>query len=403
MAVETTFGGVPHDWWTGTLGELCAAGGGEIQTGPFGSQLHASAYLPIGVPTIMPVNIGDNRVIESGIARVADADAERLDRHRCQPGDIVCSRRGDVERRALIREHERGWLCGTGCLRVRVGAGADPEFVSFMLGHPRVRAWITQHAVGATMPNLNTAILSDVPVVSPPLSEQRAIADVLGSLDDKIESNRRRATVAEALLDVLAAAADGSEVVPLDELVEVDRTSSTPASFGETLVDHFSLPSFDACRLADRTPGESIKSNKLVVSEESVLVSRLNPGTNRTWFAVPESGVLAAASTEFMVLRPAEHLGFGALWLAVRNDCFRSELARRATGTSGSHQRVRPVDVLSIEVPDLRVLTPAEETEAVGILRVAHQARMESRTLAELRDALLPELLSGRLLVPLVT
>ncbi len=124
--------------------------------------------------------------------------------------------------------------------------------------------------------------------------------------------------------------------VPLDELVEVDRTSCTPASYGETLIDHFSLPAFDASRLSDRTPGESIKSNKLVVANDSVLVSRLNPSTNRTWFAVPDPGIVAAASTEFMVLRPTQGVGIGALWLAVRDDYFRSELARRATGTSGS-------------------------------------------------------------------
>lgn len=187
--------------------------------------------------------------------------------------------------------------------------------------------------------------------------------------------------------------------VPLDELVEVDRTSCTPASYGETLIDHFSLPAFDASRLPDRTPGESIKSNKLVVANDSVLVSRLNPSTNRTWFAVPDPGIVAAASTEFMVLRPTQGVGIGALWLAVRDDYFRSELARRATGTSGSLSvsgRTMSSPWRSpTSGPSLRALTP----EAEGLLRLVHQARMESPTLAELRDTLLPELLSGRLRV----
>lgn len=236
-------------------------------------------------------------------------------------------------------------------------------------------------------------------VLLPQHSEQRAIADVLGALDDKVESNLRRAELAESLLDMLAFAW-GSDLAPLGELVEVDRTPCTPASLAEALVDHFSLPSFDASRLPDRTPGKSIKSNKHVVAKPSVLVSRLNPATNRTWFAIPKPGILSAASTEFMVLRPVAGLGIGGLWLAVRDEHFRSELAQRATGTSGSHQRVRPDDLLSIEVPDVRRLPAATVTEAEGLLHLAHQARTESRSLAELRDALLPELLSGRLRVP---
>lgn len=106
--------------------------------------------------------------------------------------------------RALIRKREEGWLCGTGCLRIRLGQGiADPNFVSFYLGHPAVKNWIVQHAIGATMPNLNTSILSSLPIILPPLPEQRAIARILGSLDDKIEANRRMNETLEALARTL--------------------------------------------------------------------------------------------------------------------------------------------------------------------------------------------------------
>src|SRR3989338_969696 len=106
---------IPSNWEPTTLGEACARGGGDVQTGPFGSQLHAADYVVHGVPSIMPQNIGDNRVVRDGIAEITLQDAERLGRYRVRPGDIVCSRRGDVERRALIRQVEDGWLCGTGC------------------------------------------------------------------------------------------------------------------------------------------------------------------------------------------------------------------------------------------------------------------------------------------------
>jgi type I restriction enzyme S subunit len=152
----------------------------------------------------MPANIGDNRVVEAGIARITAADARRLSRYLVQAGDIVYSRRGDVERRALITDAEDGWLCGTGCLRVRPGSGlVHSRFCSYFLGHPEIREWITRHAVGATMANLNTQILSAVPFLLPPLHEQRAIAHILGTLDDKIELNRRTNATLEAMAQAL--------------------------------------------------------------------------------------------------------------------------------------------------------------------------------------------------------
>jgi type I restriction enzyme S subunit len=191
MDVEQLFGPPPDGWNYTTLGEACQRGGGDIQTGPFGSQLHASDYVMSGIPSIMPQNIGDNRIVEDGIARITIDDAKRLERYLVKKGDIVYSRRGDVERRALVRDHEAGWLCGTGCLRVRLGdGGVDPRYAAFFLGHPNVREWIVRHAHGATMPNLNTAILSACPLLIPPAAHQLAIANILTALEDKIEVNR---------------------------------------------------------------------------------------------------------------------------------------------------------------------------------------------------------------------
>ncbi len=170
---------IPDSWLRATLGEVCAKAGGFIQTGPFGSQLHASDYIAAGVPVVMPVNIGENRINEVGIARVSPCEANRLQRHKLRPGNIVYSRRGDIERRALITEDQAGWLCGTGCLRIDLGTGLlDPQFSTYYLSAPEIRSWLTRHAVGTTMPNLNTAILSAVPLAVPPPTEQVAIGCV---------------------------------------------------------------------------------------------------------------------------------------------------------------------------------------------------------------------------------
>jgi len=239
-------GDIPEHWEFTTLGEVCRRGGGNIQTGPFGSQLHASDYVPVGVPSIMPTNIGENRIIEDGIVRITEADANRLGQYRLRAGDIVYSRRGDVEKRALVRGREEGWFCGTGCLKVRLGSGVvDPLFASLYLGHPSVREWIVRHAVGATMPNLNTSIMSAVPFALPPLPEQKAIAHILGTLDDKIELNRRMNATLEAMaralfqswfvdFDPVRAKLDGRKPSGLDAAT----AALFPAHFQESPLGH---------------------------------------------------------------------------------------------------------------------------------------------------------------------
>ena len=193
MATDSLVGPIPEEWEVTTLGALVRRGRGLIQTGPFGSQLHASDYVKEGIPTIMPINIGENRVDVRNIARIKAEDASRLSRYLVQAGDIVYSRRGDIERRALIRDREEGWLCGTGCLMVRLGDNSpvEPTYASYYLSHPSVRRWLAQHAVGATMPNLNTSIMQALPFVVPPHEEQAAVTAILTALDDKIDLNDR--------------------------------------------------------------------------------------------------------------------------------------------------------------------------------------------------------------------
>lgn len=195
---------VPRGWKASTLADLTAQSVGSIQTGPFGSQLHASDYVQDGVPVVMPKDINSRRVQTDTIARVPAADADRLARHKLIPGDIVFSRRGDVERHALISETERGWLCGTGCLLLRPGMHwPSPNFLSLLLDAPQARTWLVQHAVGATMPNLNTGILGSVPVVVPPGSLLSAFEEIVSVLEARRAHNSEMARSLAATRDSL--------------------------------------------------------------------------------------------------------------------------------------------------------------------------------------------------------
>lgn len=175
----------------GKLGSLVSSGGGKIHTGPFGSQLHASDYVPQGVPCIMPANMKNNRVDLSNIAFITETDAKRLSKYIVKENDIVYSRRGDVTQKALIRKSEEGYFCGTGCLLLRPGQKFDARYLTYYLSTSKIKSWIVSQAVGATMPNLNTGILSSIPFHGPEKPEQERIADVLSIVEDKIELNNR--------------------------------------------------------------------------------------------------------------------------------------------------------------------------------------------------------------------
>lgn len=175
-------GPVPTGWVATTLASLTKEHGGSIQTGPFGSQLHASDYVDDGIPVVMPKDIANRRVTTDSAARIDAINVERLARHKLRVGDIVFSRRGDVEKHALIGDREVGWLCGTGCLLVRPGKNwIAPSFLSMALDAPAARTWLVQHAVGATMPNLNTGILGSVRLVLPPSALLAAFENVIAA------------------------------------------------------------------------------------------------------------------------------------------------------------------------------------------------------------------------------
>ena len=101
---------MPDKWEQTTLGDLTRAGRAELQTGPFGTMLHASSYKSVGVPVVAVKNIGDNRLLDGDIPRVDEATAHRLSRYALREGDILFGRKGAVERRAFVQVDQAGWL-----------------------------------------------------------------------------------------------------------------------------------------------------------------------------------------------------------------------------------------------------------------------------------------------------
>jgi len=436
MVSESFVNSLPEHWELTTLGEACKRGGGDIQTGPFGSQLHASDYVPTGIPSIMPQNIGDNRIIIDGIARITVEDAERLSRYRVREGDIVYSRRGDVERRALIREEENGWLCGTGCLRVRFGSSAiDPLFASYYLGHPEVRQWIVRHAVGATMPNLNTSILSALPFVIPSLDEQQAIAQVLGSLDEKIQLNRQ---IDETLEETARAVFESwfVEYSPVraflgesaSEGIDEDIAALFPDSFDDSevgevpkgwkvgkLQELISERSERIGKTEDAVVFSAVQTGNLIRSEEQFnkkvfsndiskykLVERTNYAYNPSRINIGsigmlEEGVLGAVSPVYTVFKVK--VGY-EWWLRffIRLPRTREIISQLCSGSVRQSLTFRDLASVPVVIPPPMVVEAF--TQHYLLLRdVQINLREQNQSLAAIRDTLLPKLMSGEISV----
>ena len=127
----TVYGMFPSDFTEAPLESLCNKNDG-IQTGPFGSQLHQRDYVSEGTPIITVEHLGDNRITHEDMPYVSDQDKERLSRYTLREGDIVFSRVGSVDRRALVRQSEQGWLFSGRCLRVRPDRSKiDPAYLSY--------------------------------------------------------------------------------------------------------------------------------------------------------------------------------------------------------------------------------------------------------------------------------
>ncbi len=271
--------------------------------------------------------------------------------------------------------------------------------------------------------------------LEPPLPEQRAIAHVLGTLDDKIALNRRMNETLEAMARALfqdwfvdfgptraklagrapylppelwalfperLVASElgeipaGWEVRPFSAIATQLRDQENPPASPNAIFSHFSIPAFDDGQTPKREQGASIKSIKSRVPPGVVLLSKLNPDIERVWLADVESGERAVCSTEFLVLRARPPFTGSYVCCLARSPLFRQQIEALVTGTSKSHQRARADAVLSLEVVfPLAPILHAFEMAASELLNRTLACRREINTLASLRDTLLPRLVSG--------
>lgn len=182
---QTEIGEIPEGWEVKRLKDVASTKG--LQTGPFGSQLHAHEYTQEGVAVVMPKDIIGGIINYKTAAKVPSEVVQRLTKHVVKTGDILFGRRGDIGRCGLVTESCAGAICGTGCLRARLASGMSPHFFIQQIQSERCKNWLILNAVGQTMLNLNVQIIGDLPVAVPPASEQKEIAEILLAVQRTID------------------------------------------------------------------------------------------------------------------------------------------------------------------------------------------------------------------------
>lgn len=374
---------------SGTVGAKGIAGG------PFGSSLVGNDYVPCGVPVIRGTNLSNGRHVAGDFVFVSeDKFKADLARNSAEPGDLVFTQRGTLGQVALVpRAPHPLYVISQSQMRLRV----DPEVASsrylyYACSSPAFVKQVHDNAIATGVPHINLGILSRLEVPLPPLEEQRGIADVLGALDDKVETNSD--IIANATALAVSMLGHLSPSVRLRELVNHRKRSVGPADFGTSAVAHFSLPAFDAGQLPEIAHPAEIMSGKFRVEGPCVLVSKLNPRFPRIWNVLATGDQLSIASTEFLVLESRD-TSTSVLWAVLSQPGFSAALEAKVAGTSGSHQRVRPDDLLDTPVIDPGEVSAPLRAEIDSLGELIAGAREESAQLAATRDSLLPLLLSG--------
>lgn len=163
----------------------------DIQTGPFGSQLHKEDYVADGTPIVTVEHLGNKMFSEQNLPRVSNTDKNRLKKYVLKQGDIVFSRVGSVDRCSYVDQKHDGWMFSGRCLRVRPTSEIDSEYLYYYFCLEETKQFVRNIAVGATMPSINTKLLGKVVVTFPELEQQKRISGILSAIDSKIEVNQK--------------------------------------------------------------------------------------------------------------------------------------------------------------------------------------------------------------------
>ena len=434
------------DWKVLQASQVCGKHKSAMSTGPFGSAISSRYFVDSGVPVIRGGNLSQDvgtRLNHEDLVFITEDKAREFERSTVKHGDLVFTCWGTIDQVGLIdeRSHYEEYVISNKQMKMTPDpAITDSRFLYYQFSSPKIKSWIIDNGIGSSVPGFNLGMLKSIELNIPSLPEQKAIAHILGTLDDKIELNRKTTETLEAMakalfkswfvdFDPVRAKAEGrptglpaeiSDLFPdsfedselgeipsgwsvaeIDQILNLQKDSLDPSSAPDETFDHYSIPAFDAGKHPARELGSSILSQKFLVGDEDLLVSKLNPSTPRVWIPFASSGRRGICSTEFLVCRTSSIFGRAYAYCLASSDAIVEAMIGLAGGTSNSHQRIRPGDFLALPCCIGTEMVRSAFLDVVEpLLSKSLALRNESRSLSTTRDSLLPKLISGEIRIP---
>lgn len=388
----------------------------EVQTGPFGSQLHNEDYVTVGTPIVTVEHLGNRQFSKQNLPLVSNDDRKRLSKYSLQEGDIVFSRVGSVDRCSYVTESENGWLFSGRCLRVRCGNNCHPLFLYYYFCKESIKQYIRSIAVGATMPSINTKLMADIPVSLPDVEEQKRIADFLSSIDSKIELNRRINDNLEQQAQALFKAWFVDSPNPYWEETTLSEVASFIGGYsykGDELADSSDIAmatiknfgrngGFKVDGFKDITPSTKLKECQYVDMFD-VLVAHTDLTQNADVIGNAELLLTYGKydrvifSMDLVKVLPKNNFPYKFLLAAMlKNKIFKGHCLGYVNGTTVLHLNKKALPEFEIRIPSEYEARTMNDTLAPYFEQMA-EVLQENERLILLRDTLLPKLMSGEL------
>lgn len=359
-----------------------------------------------GIPLVTAKIVKDGKILEPNeFISPSDYDSW-MTRGLPEIDDVVLTTEAPLGEVALLKNKDVALAQRIITLRGKKDLCHNP-FLKYYLQSDAGQYSLHARSSGSTVEGIKASELKQLEVRLPSFPEQKAIAEVLSSLEDKIDLLHRQNKTLESLAQTLfrqwfIEEADPSwDEINLFDIADHIKDGVNPAKEPTKIFRHYSLPAFDEGMEPKLEVGKSILSNKYKVFENSILVSKLNPRTPRVWAifgAVNEDSSIC--STEFQVVKPKNLSHYGFIYYFLKSHQVTNELAGASGGTSGSHQRVNPEDIFNLGLlfpPENKVITfNAICRENLSKIKLN---KSQIGKLSALRDSLLPKLMSGDITV----
>ena len=386
-----------------TLGDL------TVGKGQYGIGASAVDYSEDLYTYLRITDINDDGTLNvNNLKSINDKNAER---YLLQPNDIVFARTGNSTGRNYFYDGTDGILVYAGFLiKFSIDSSkVNPKYIKYYCMSDEYKGWVQGHLTGSTRGNINAQTYANMEISIPPREQQNRIVSILEELERKrknnIAINRNLSEQAQAIYESWFVSFEKfGGMVPLDwgegvlgDIAEIKTTTFKPDKEPDVIVEHYSIPALDENHFPIFELAEGIKSNKYLLNKNSVMISKLNPDIKRIWRPMCLSD-RPVCSTEFIVFEAKNKKNKDFIFSSLDSDNFSNHLCSHVTGSTGSRQRAVPKATL-----DFKVLIPPSEvieqfcSMVTPIYDLIGVNEIENQRLSELRDSLLPKLMSGEL------